>query len=274
MPVVAPTGPRLTRVVDAELREPAPKGGLREVFAQPYLLRLIVRRELAQMYSASLLGLLWSYVQPAMRFAVYYVVMGFILGCTRGSRTSRSTCSPAWWWSTTSARPGTAAPARSGRTGPWSRRCACHARSSPSPRWWSPATTRSRRCWCSCWPASSPAGRITWTSVAALLLGLGILTTFAGALALFFSALNVFYRDFQNIVGTVHAVHALHGADDLPLRAHLRRARRPPGALPDLRRQPGRPGGHAVPALLLVPPGRGPAPRSASAFPPDSGSAG
>jgi len=30
-----------------------------------------------------------------------------------------------------------------------------------------------------------------------------ILVTFAGALALFFSALNVFYRDFQNIVQTI-----------------------------------------------------------------------
>ena len=31
------------------------------------------------MYAASLLGLAWSYVQPAMRFGVYYFVMGFIL---------------------------------------------------------------------------------------------------------------------------------------------------------------------------------------------------
>ena len=54
-------------------------------FQQPYLLRLIVSRQLAQMYAASLLGLLWSYVQPALRFAVYYVVMGFVLQLHEGT---------------------------------------------------------------------------------------------------------------------------------------------------------------------------------------------
>src|SRR5688572_32790012 len=72
MPVVQPSdGPRLERQVDADLVAPAPRGGLLETFQQPYLLQLIVRRQLAQMYAASLLGLLWSYVQPALRFAVY-----------------------------------------------------------------------------------------------------------------------------------------------------------------------------------------------------------
>ena len=49
-----------------------------------YLLRLIVVAQLAQMYAASLLGLAWSYVQPAMRFAIYYLVMGFILKLHEG----------------------------------------------------------------------------------------------------------------------------------------------------------------------------------------------
>ena len=79
MPVVEATGPRKTRVVEAELIAPAPRGGIIETIQQPYLLRLIVSRQLAQMYAASLLGLAWSYVQPAMRFGVYYFVMGFIL---------------------------------------------------------------------------------------------------------------------------------------------------------------------------------------------------
>ena len=52
-----PTRRRRRRVVDAELVEPAPRGGLLEVFQQPYLLRLIVSRQLAQKYAASLLGL-------------------------------------------------------------------------------------------------------------------------------------------------------------------------------------------------------------------------
>ena len=52
-----PAGPRKARVVEAELVAPAPRGGIIETIQQPYLLRLIVSRQLAQMYAASLLGL-------------------------------------------------------------------------------------------------------------------------------------------------------------------------------------------------------------------------
>ncbi|MEO7351360.1 MAG: hypothetical protein ABIR34_01095, partial [Marmoricola sp.] len=86
MPVVeAVDGPREIRTVNAELVAPAPRGGLLEVLQQPYLLRLIVSRQLAAMYAASLLGLLWSYVQPAMRFGIYYLVMGFVLNLHKGT---------------------------------------------------------------------------------------------------------------------------------------------------------------------------------------------
>ncbi len=44
---------------------------------------------------------------------------------------------------------------------------------------------------------------LTWGAVGAGALGVAILVTFAMAMALFFSALNVFFRDFQNIVQTV-----------------------------------------------------------------------
>ena len=47
------------------------------------------------------------------------------------------------------------------------------------------------------------AGTSPGPAVAAGVLGLLILVTFAMALALFFSALNVFYSDFQNIVATI-----------------------------------------------------------------------
>ena len=85
MPVVELTGPRQQRIVNAELVDPAPSGGLREVFQQRYLLRLIVTRELAQMYAASLLGLLWSYIQPALRFIVYFFVFGVVLKTHAGT---------------------------------------------------------------------------------------------------------------------------------------------------------------------------------------------
>ena len=81
MPVVEADGRAATGAGGrrrARVAPPRAAGSSRSI-QQPYLLRLIVSRQLAQMYAASLLGLLWSYVQPAMRFGVYYVVMGFIL---------------------------------------------------------------------------------------------------------------------------------------------------------------------------------------------------
>jgi len=77
---VAPTmtGPQLDRHVDAELVSPSPKGGLKEVLANPYLLGLITKRFLAAQYAASVLGLMWSYVQPALRFLTYFFLMSLL----------------------------------------------------------------------------------------------------------------------------------------------------------------------------------------------------
>lgn len=54
-------------------------GGLREVARRRFLLGLLVRKELRVRYRASVLGLGWSYVKPAVQFAVYFVGMGLIL---------------------------------------------------------------------------------------------------------------------------------------------------------------------------------------------------
>jgi ABC-2 type transport system permease protein len=203
MPVVKASGPRQTRVVSAELVSPAPRGGILETFQQPYLLKLIVSRQLAQMYAASLLGLAWSYVQPAMRFGVYYVVMGFILHLHKGfpyfalhlftGIVVVHYFSETWSGGTRSI-------------------------------WQNKALVKKMRLPREIFPVAAmlvaayhtmpqllvlvlccllSGWHITWTAVAAGLLGLAILVTFSMALALFFSALNVFYRDFQNIVQTI-----------------------------------------------------------------------
>ena len=52
-------------------------------------------------------------------------------------------------------------------------------------------------------PACSRAGTSPGPRSGPVLLGVAILVTFAMAMALFFSALNVFFRDFQNIVQTI-----------------------------------------------------------------------
>ncbi len=72
-------------VPDAPLVEPAPRGGLIDVFRKRYLLRLLVRKEIQARYSGSFLGLLWSYVMPAIRFSIYYFVIGIIIGLHKGT---------------------------------------------------------------------------------------------------------------------------------------------------------------------------------------------
>ncbi|HEX6877685.1 MAG TPA: ABC transporter permease [Nocardioidaceae bacterium] len=63
---------------------PGDRGGLHNVFRERYLLKLLVKKELAARYQGSVLGLFWSYVQPFMRFAAYYIVIGFIFQQNRG----------------------------------------------------------------------------------------------------------------------------------------------------------------------------------------------
>ena len=204
MPVVqAAGGPRQVRTVEAELVEPSPRGGLLEVFQQPYLLKLIVSRQLAQMYAASLLGLAWSYVQPAMRFSIYYVVMGFILNLHDGVP-----------YFAIHLFTGIVVVHYFGET--WS--------GGTRSIWQNKALVQKMRMPRELFPVAAmlvaayhtlpqilvlilfcviSGWHLTWTAVAAGVLGLLILITFAGALALFFAALNVFYRDFQNIVQTI-----------------------------------------------------------------------
>lgn len=54
--------------------------GILDVFRWSYLLRLLVRKGTATRYRNSVLGWTWSYVKPAAQFVVYYFVMGIVLG--------------------------------------------------------------------------------------------------------------------------------------------------------------------------------------------------
>lgn len=62
-----------------ELKPPGQAGGLFDVFRRRYLLRLLVKKELRVRYQGSIVGLAWSYVQPLVRFAVYYFIVGAVL---------------------------------------------------------------------------------------------------------------------------------------------------------------------------------------------------
>jgi len=65
---------------DAGLASPFAGGGLLDVFRRRYLLKLLVQKEVRSRYQGSLLGLLWSYIQPLVRFCMYFFVVGLVLG--------------------------------------------------------------------------------------------------------------------------------------------------------------------------------------------------
>ena len=62
-----------------ELVEPGRGRGLLDVARNRFLLRLVVRKELRVRYRGSVLGLFWSYVKPAVQFAVYFLALGVFL---------------------------------------------------------------------------------------------------------------------------------------------------------------------------------------------------
>ncbi|MBO9523835.1 MAG: ABC transporter permease [Nocardioidaceae bacterium] len=203
MPVVHLEGEKQERFVDAVLTDPAPRGGILEVFQQRYLLRLIVGRELAQLYAASLLGLLWSYIQPALRFVVYYFVFGVVIAAHRGipNFAIHLFCGIVFvhYFSETWS---------AGTRSIWSNRNL--VLKMRVPREIFPVASMVVAFYHTgpqilvLMIASIVVGwHLSFTAVAAGVLGFAILFTFAGAMALIFAALNVYFRDFQNIVATI-----------------------------------------------------------------------
>ena len=62
-----------------ELMTPGKGRGLLDVFRNRYLLRLLVDKEIQVRYRGTVLGLVWSYLKPAVQFFVYYIAMGIFL---------------------------------------------------------------------------------------------------------------------------------------------------------------------------------------------------
>lgn len=203
MPVVEAAGVPRARVVQGPLVPPSPRGGMRELMGQRYALRLIVRRQLAQMYSASILGLLWSYVQPILRFLVYYFAIGmvlrlhvevpnFALHLFTGMVVVHY-FGETWGGGTRSI---------------WQNRQLVKKMRMPREIFPVAAMLTAlyhtlpqvlvlvTACLVLGWGVS-------WTSLAAGVLGVAILVPFSMALGILFSALNVIARDFQNIAGTI-----------------------------------------------------------------------
>lgn len=74
------TAPTVTAQELPELRDPAARAGLLEVFRKRYLLRMLVGNTVKSRYQGTALGWLWSYIQPAFKFGMYYFVYQIIVG--------------------------------------------------------------------------------------------------------------------------------------------------------------------------------------------------
>lgn len=68
-----------------ELVRPGVGGGLADTVRSRFLLKLLVRKELKVRYRGSVLGLLWSYVKPGVQFLVFYLALGVFLGLNKGT---------------------------------------------------------------------------------------------------------------------------------------------------------------------------------------------
>ena len=55
-----------------------------------------MRNTIKSRYQGTVLGWLWSYLQPAIRFCMFYFLFQVMIGRGAAWRTSRSTCSPGW----------------------------------------------------------------------------------------------------------------------------------------------------------------------------------
>jgi ABC-2 type transport system permease protein len=69
---------RAAALAGLPLRSPAPRGGIRGVLEHRYLLRLLVKREVTARYTGSLLGMVWSYVNPLTQFLMYSFIFALI----------------------------------------------------------------------------------------------------------------------------------------------------------------------------------------------------
>jgi ABC-2 type transport system permease protein len=189
------------RVAELPLVDPSANAGLHDVFKRRYLLRLLVGKEIQARYSGSVLGLLWSYVMPLVRFCMYYFVIGLVLRLHSQvpNFAIHLFCGLVFvHFFTETFNSGTRSIVRNKAI----------VRKMAMPREMFPvaATIVSA---VHAFPqavilivASVAVGwSFSVTALAAAVLGFGILALFGTGLALLFSALNVYFRDFSQVVG-------------------------------------------------------------------------
>ena len=188
--------------LEPDLVSPFDSAGLIEVFKRRYLLRLLVQKEIQARYQGSLLGVLWSYVPSLVRFCMYFFVIGLILGLHKtvpNFAIHMFSALTAVHFFTETFSSGTRSIARNKAI----------VRKMPMPREMFPVASVIVSA-----IDSVPQLRILFIGavsvgwhpdplgLAAFLLGFAVVTVLGTALALLFSAMNVFFKDFQQIVST------------------------------------------------------------------------
>lgn len=184
------------------LRSPNDVTGLFGVFRRRYLLKLLVRKELKVRYQGSILGMAWSYVKPLVRFLTYVIVIGYVIGLRDLEKYPYHVFSAmmvvALFTETLGA--GTRSVVKNKSL----------VNKMSVPREMFPVASvlvtiyhmgpqyliLLVACLLVGWT-------ISFTAVAAALLSFALVVTFALAVALSCSALNVWYRDFQNFIETI-----------------------------------------------------------------------
>ncbi|CAN5230379.1 ABC transporter permease [soil metagenome] len=188
---------------EGPLAPPATNGGLLDVFRRRYVLKLLVKRELSARYQGSFLGLLWSYIQPLVRFLMYYFVIGIVIGLDRGLEYFGIHLFAGMvlvHYFTETFTAGTRSIVRNKAI----------VQKMAMPREMFPVASML----VSAYHTFPQVVILTVACVAvgwqpdavgflAVLLGFSIIAVLSTALALLFSAANVFFRDFSNIVATL-----------------------------------------------------------------------
>jgi ABC-type polysaccharide/polyol phosphate export permease len=186
-----------------ELRDPSGGGGLVDVVRRRYLLKLLVRKELKVRYQGTVLGVVWSYIQPLTRFCVYYVIIGIVLGMNRSVpnfavHIVAGLVVVHFFTETFKSTTGSVVKNKS------------LVRKVGLPREMFPVSSTMVSAvnagpglvvlFC---VAVLTGWHITWDFVPALVLAFLIVVTWGFGLGLLFSAFNVYYRDFTRVVQTI-----------------------------------------------------------------------
>jgi len=187
---------------DAGLVSPFAGGGLLDVFRRRYLLRLLVQKEVRSRYQGSVLGLLWSYIQPMVRFCMYFFVIGLILGVHKNVPNFAIHMFAAIvgvHFFTETFSSGTRSIVKNKAI---VRKMAMPREMFPVSAVIVSAINTYPQLMILFVAAVATGWRPDPGALLAGILGVAIITLLGTALALLFAGMNVFFRDFQNIVAT------------------------------------------------------------------------